>query len=198
MKKSVFIFLLSVIFVGCASYSAYGLTHLEPEPIFSSSGEQSLCIACKAYNRFDCEQFLGRNLIEKGYQPIQITLRNTSGKTYVFDPANLSIPLANVGEIAKKVHTNTVGRVAGYTLGGFLLSPLLWIPAVVDGIKSKEANEMLDYDYHRKIAKTQDLRPGDFYSAVVFVHCLDFINNITLTLTEKGTANIETLPLIVR
>ncbi|MCB1109006.1 MAG: hypothetical protein KDK44_05050 [Chlamydiia bacterium] len=197
MKKPMSFILVGLIACGCASYTASSLTALTPTPVKSMTSGSEFTVACKAYNSMDCKRYLDRNVLEMGYQPIQIYIKNDTNKTYTFSPDKLSIPLANVGTIAQKAHTNTEGRVTGYALGGFLLWPL-WIAAVVEGLKSQEANALLDSDFDAKVAKNVDLSPGQSYNAIVFVKDSDYKSEFTATLQEQNSNHFEVVPMVVR
>lgn len=188
---------MGLIACGCASYSASSLTALTPTPVKSTTSGSEFTVACKAYNRMDCQRYLDRNVLEMGYQPVQIYIKNDTNKTYTFSPDKLSMPLANVNAIVKKAHTNTAARVTGYALGGFFIWPL-WIAAIVDGMKSQEANELLDSDFDAKVAKNVDLSPGESYNSIVFVRKDDYKSHFTATLQEQNSDHFEVVPMVVR
>jgi hypothetical protein len=90
--------------------------------------------------------------------PIQLTIRNNTNDALYFNPQNFNIPLADVSEVAGKVHTSTAGRVVGWSVGALFLLPLA-IPAIYDGLKSSEANDLLDADYEAKTLREHTIQP---------------------------------------
>jgi hypothetical protein len=152
------IFLISttlVILTGCASYNAAPLDSLLSEAIHLPSSEKNndIIVTAKSYDRRDCKRYLGRDLISKGYQPVQLYIQNNTGRSYSFSLNRIDLPFARQEEVARRVYTSTVGRILGYGIPGLVVLWPLIIPAVVDGIKSSEANEALDHDFSSKVAR---------------------------------------------
>lgn len=81
--------------------------------------------------------------------PLQICVVNNSDQSFMLDASQLNVSLLPVKAVAEKLHRNTAGRAAGYGVAGLFLWPL-WIPAVVDGIKSSEANKDIDVDMNNR------------------------------------------------
>lgn len=53
-----------------ASYSARGLTELEPVFVKEYKQAEGVKIGCKEFLEKDCKKYLDRDLLKKGYQPI--------------------------------------------------------------------------------------------------------------------------------
>jgi hypothetical protein len=105
-------------------------------------------VAAKAFDKMDCKRYLDRDVIKKGYQPVQLFIQNNSDKNYLLSLNRLSLPYVRPEEVARTVHTSTMGRILGYGIPGIVIAWPLIIPAVVDGVKSSEANEALDKDFY--------------------------------------------------
>src|ERR1700690_3137595 len=153
----IFISLVSVVLLllsGCATYHATSLNTLSSEMMIQATHSKSndVKIIAKAFDKVDCKRYLDRDVIQKGYRPIQLYIQNNSDKSYEFSLHRLSLSSASSEEVARSVHTSTVGRVLGYGIPGLVIAWPLVIPAVVDGIKSTEANEALDRDFYAKTA----------------------------------------------
>ncbi|HEY5234747.1 MAG TPA: hypothetical protein VIJ14_01105 [Rhabdochlamydiaceae bacterium] len=157
-----------VLLTGCASYNASTLSTLPVEGAIQSAENPHVLVSWKTYDEVDCKRYLGRNVISEGYMPIQLTIRNNTNDPMYFNPQNFNVPLAPVNEVAGKAHTSTAGRVVGWGVGGLFIWPLL-IPAVYDGIKSSEANGLLDADYEAKALREQTIQPKSLFNGVVFV-----------------------------
>src|SRR5579885_1261634 len=92
------------LFTGCASYNAAPLSHLTPDMIQSSpSKSEEVVIVAKAFDKADCKKYLDRDVLEKGYQPIQLYIQNNSEKKYVFSLNRISQAFARPEEVAEKV-----------------------------------------------------------------------------------------------
>jgi len=157
-----------MLLAGCASYEAAMLTTLPVQSAIQSRQNPNVLVSWKLFDQQDSEMYLGRDLIAEGYIPIQMMIRNNSSDPMYLNPSNFSIPLPSTNEVANKVHTSTAGRVAGWGVPGLILWPLL-IPAIYDGIKSREANAALDADYLAKAIKEQTIQPHSSFNGVVFL-----------------------------
>ena len=159
----------SLIFLaGCANYSASSLATLPLEMANQSDENTNVLVSWKVFDEKDSKTYLGRDLLSEGYIPVQMTIRNNSTDPMYLNSSNFSIPLPSLGEVSDKVHTSTAARVVGWGAPGLLIWPLL-IPAVYDGIKSKEANASLDADYLAKTVKEHLIQPHTSFNGVVFV-----------------------------
>ncbi len=157
-----------ILLTGCASYNASTLSTLPAEGAIQSAENSQVLVSWKTYDETDCKRYLGRNVISEGYMPIQLTIRNNTNDSMYFNPQNFNVPLASVNEVAGKAHTSTAGRVVGWGVGALFIPPLL-IPAVYDGLKSSEANDLLDADYEAKALREQVIQPKSLFNGVVFV-----------------------------
>ena len=177
MKKSlVSTTVLLALLCGCASYNAASLNTLSTDIVKSSDSNDNLMVVAKAFDKRDCKTYLDRDVIGKGYQPVQLLIQNDSAKNYSFSLSGISLTCARPEEVARKVHTSTVGRAVGYGAASLIFWPLaipavvgitasyvatsliIWplaIPAIVDGVKSSNANEALDKDFLAKTARDQ-------------------------------------------
>jgi hypothetical protein len=175
--------LLSLALTSCASYRASPLTP-PVSSITTSPKEKEISVVSKAFTKRDCQTFFDRDVIAEGYQPVQIYIQNNSDKKYLFSLDRLSLPIARAEEVAEKVHTSTIGRIVGYSIGALFLWPFV-IPAVIDGIKSAEANDALDDDFAAKAARDGIILPYSAFNAVVFVPKRSYQNNYTVTLIDQ-------------
>lgn len=185
-----FIALLS----GCASYNAAPLNNLSSDVMLSSyeAKNSDVLVTAKAYDKLDCKRYLDRDVISKGYQPIQLYIQNNSDRSYSFSLNRIDLPYARQEEVAGKVHTSTVGRILGYGVPGVIILWPLIIPAVVDGIKSADANEALDYDFSSKIARDQIINPHSHFNKIIFVPVSDFQQSFNVTLIDQESNKPKT------
>jgi hypothetical protein len=195
---------LSLLTCSCASYSADPLSDL----VQTSSSKEEISVFAKTFTKADCKKFFDRDVISKGYQPVQIYIKNNSNLSYSFSLDCISLPIARPDEVAKKVHTSTVGRVVGYGAGAAALSTLLavpmafsgktnhlellYIPAVVDGYKSSSANSALDADFALKAAKNKVIFPHSSFNGVIFIPLEAYRDSFTLTLVEQESEQSKT------
>jgi hypothetical protein len=192
----IFVTSAALLLSGCASYNARSLNTLASEAIFSSSPrKEDVIVVAKAFNKTDCKRYLDRDVLAKGYQPVQLYIENNSDTNYVFSLNRISLSCARPEEVADKVHTSTVGRVAAYGTGGLFLWPLL-IPAIVDGVKSSQANEALDIDFYSKTARDQIIQPHSHFNKLLFVPRNEYQPNFHITLVEPDSHNLKKIEVI--
>lgn len=175
---------LLLSFTSCASYRASPLFIPFPDLIQPVSRGEKISIVSKAFTRNDCNIFLDRDVIAEGYQPIQIYIQNDSDRNYIFSLNRITLPIASPEAVADTVHTSTVGRVAGYSVGALIFWPLV-IPAIVDGIKSSNANTALDNDFAAKAARDQVIFSHSRFNAIFFVPVRVYQKFYTLTLIDR-------------
>lgn len=181
---------------GCASYHAAPLSDLSPNiHQLTLQKDSDILVTAKPFNKADCEVYLDRNIIKKGFQPLQISIQNNSDKDYQFSPENLGLPLAHDKQVRDKAHTSTFGRIAGYSAGALVIWPLV-IPAIADGINSKNSNKALDSDYHSKIARESIITSGSHYNKLVFVPIKEYKSRFILGLVDVKTGSLRKIPVV--
>lgn len=188
-KRLLFIFgtlTLTMALTSCASYSASPLCNPSADLIEITPRNEGISIVSKTFSRNDCDRFLDRDVLAEGYQPVQLYIQNDSNKNYLFSLNRISLPIARPEEVAEKVHTSTVGRAAGYGAGALILWPLA-IPAIVDGVKSANANDALDNDFLAKTARDQVIFPHSRFNAIIFVPVHAYQNSYTITLIDQDS-----------
>lgn len=220
-KATCFLMLIAVLttFTGCASYTAAALGDIsgsqfqlsnptllaaaDPTKIILPNGQEAtinmvendyIQMVTKVYDDVDCKKYFDRDLLNKGYQPIQICIKNKSSKPFYISPDRINLPLEEPSQVARAVHTSTATRVTLYCIGGLFLSPL-FIPAIVDGIKSSEANKILDYDFEKKALKSQTIQAHSKYNGVIFVSSENFRKARDLTVTLVNAENNKPMTL---
>jgi hypothetical protein len=155
-----------------------------------------MSIGCKAFSVEDCYTYLDRNVIAKGYQPIQLTFQNNTDKRYVFATEGVSLPCVDPEFVAKTVHTNTAGRVTGYAVGGLFFTPL-FIPAVVDGIRSSDANKALDEDFYSKVKQHFVIQPNAYNKTLIFVPKSQMAPVFDVSLLDEETGKHKSVGLSI-
>jgi hypothetical protein len=180
------IFLCGVLLNGCASYKAVPLSRLEPEFAPFSETKEGVTLACKAFTKTDCKRHFDRDVIKKGYQPVQVSINNDTKRYLLFSAQGVSLPVVSGDEVAKKVHTSTAGRSTAYGVGALILWPLA-VPAIVDGVGSSKANQQLDTDFAAKGAQRQVIQPYGTMNGILFVPTADFREEFTITVVDKET-----------
>jgi hypothetical protein len=193
MKKLAVSLTTMILLSGCASYDASPLNTLSSEMVVSQSqnGAESndILVGAKAFDKADCKKYLDRDVISKGYQPVQLYIQNNSDKDYIFSLNRVSVPSARPEEVADKVHTSTVGRAAGYGAAAWFTFGILAVPAIVDGVKSANANDSLDSDFSAKVARDQLILKHSHFNKLLFVPVNEYQQTFSITLIEQESKN---------
>jgi hypothetical protein len=188
-----------ILLTGCASYRAASLDHLSSNSVQSSTLSSDIVVSAKAFDTLDCKRYLDRDVIREGYQPVQLFIHNNSNKSYEFSLDRISLPYAPPEFVARTVHTSTAGRICAYGIPGLIVPfafPLI-IPAVVDGIKSSEANEALDMDFYAKSVKnSQIVAPHSYFNKLIFVDRNEYQPSFSLTLIDQDSKKEETFNIV--
>ena len=178
--------LVLIIFSGCAKYQPGVLASLQPEFAPYSEEKSGITLSVQKLTSGDSKRILNRDIIEKGYQPIQITVKNDTKKYVLFSNQGVNLPTVPAQEVADKVHTSTTGRAAAYGVAGLFIWPLL-IPAVVDGVGSAQANEKLDRDYDAKVMGQVVIQPYATHNGLIFVPVSELQDSFEIILVDRET-----------
>lgn len=137
MKKytKLFTALLAVssllLLAGCAHYKASRLPNLAEHTYSSETAKnKNVTLNHKVFDKADCKTYLGsKNILKKGYQPIQLTIMNNTDRTYTYSTTSLNLPTVPSKIVAQKVKFSTTGRILGYgAAGSVFFAPI--IPAI--------------------------------------------------------------------
>lgn len=195
---SSYLFLFLVLLTGCATYNPSVLCDLPQDVIKKGTTKEGVTIAASALTQREVKRFLDRDVLVKGYQPVQLYIENDSSKGYLFSTSRVGLSLAPSEEVAEKVHTSTLGRVAGYGALSIVAAPIFLIPAAVDGYKSLKANDQLDEDFARKAAKDQRILPHSHVNMLLFVPMDLYRSTFTLTLLDEKSGKPRNFNITIR
>lgn len=144
-----------------------------------------------------CKNHLGANVLKKGYQPIYITLTNTSDRALYFSEANINLPTVPADIVAQSAHTHTAARAIGFGVPGavgvctavsfitaaalcppmapFVFPPAIAgifvcsAPAIISTKNSISKNEEIDINFEDKALRDQYLPPHTTINGLIFV-----------------------------
>ena len=105
---------LLIILSGCGKSQLHTrpLSELHAQHAFISS-ENGIHGSYTALRSKSCANYLGRDVVSKGYQPIYITLTNNTHQTVQFSHKQISLPTTPANKVAKACHLNTAARAVG-------------------------------------------------------------------------------------
>jgi hypothetical protein len=196
MKKLLYLVLAPclVLLNGCKTpYKAKKLAPVKAHATLTHEQEEPhIIFSYEIFDKQDCFDYLGRDVLARGYQPLHITLVNNTLNPFEFSTTKFSFPVIDFEDVADAVHTDTIRKVLGYGIPALIIWPL-WIPAVVEGIRSANANMKLDRDYARKTLRDQIVMPSQKIDGIVFVPVDQFDEKFTCVVTDIITREHHTL-----
>lgn len=170
MKKTISMLLVVFLLSGCARYQVSNLPSNNVMDYANRCEEDGVSVAAKTFEAGEIKQIFSGNTLEKGYQPVYLIIDNRSPNAYHFDKrSSLNMRSTLAIEVAKACGFNTTGRATAYGVGGFFTFGLLWIPAVVDGVGSANANQRMQSDYAYKEIKDGRIVANELRDGIVFV-----------------------------
>jgi hypothetical protein len=176
---------LSLVFIaGCAKYTPHPLQapgHVIPQE------KNNVEIAAAPLTEFDCKNVFSRRILAKGYQPIQLMIKNKSRFTYILDSANIDMQIEPSERVAKQLHLNTEKRVISWLIPAIFIWPFI-IPAMIEGLKSSQANKDLNHDFDIRTLGDDSriyINPGCVMNKVMFVNQENYRQSFDLYLFSK-------------
>lgn len=175
---------IKTIFILLIAFNLHG----NVSPTFKNNLE----ITAKAYTSQECECNLNRNLLRKGYQPIEITLENHTSKTYFLSLEGVDIKTVKPEEIVNNLHMQHVPKAVAFKVAGFFFWPLI-IPGTIDGIITMKTHLNLKRDYKAKSIKMEKepLIPYSKIHRVIFVKRATLAKSFTIHLKEDKSHKIH-------
>lgn len=210
MKRFFNIFLTGLVgisLVSCAHYSAQPLCDLS-----IATKQHGIGIAAKALLPEESKKYLGKNLLSKGIQPIQLYIENDTDSDYIFDPKDTNLTLIPPEVVSKQFALNTGGRLAGtvlalplmllgasataFALGEITHNPnigAMWVPAsvgvlatpIIVASSSAHHNDKVDRDYMAKNAKRVIIQPHTSFNCILFVSEQHKPKQLKLSIAEE-------------
>ena len=200
MKFKFFILSFVLIFVSCSKHvrtekKLQKLDHINKYDANFSQQKSDVLLNVKKFSADDCRYFFGVNVINCGYQPIQLTVNNFSDSVVYLSPTNISLPLVSPKKVAKKCHWKTGEIMLGV---GIIASIFYWpalIPTVYSGYEMKDSNiEISKKIIQNDIIHYMDnisILPLENVSRIIFVSAHNFSNNFLVSLFSQKHGNLE-------
>jgi len=164
--------------------SPFDSSELEAEGFFEGE-EKGIALSYKVYNAEDSKKYLGRDLLSRGYQPIQITIQNNSAKTFDLSEKGVSLESVAPNKVVRSVMKSSIARSVGFKVAGLFFWPLT-IPGTIDGIKTIHGHTKLRRDFNAKVIKEETIAPFTTLYRIVFVPKDKYQENFSVTLSEQG------------
>jgi hypothetical protein len=187
----------SIVGVCLAALCVSGCAKYRPKPLAMPSHivtqeKEGVALQAALLDNVESKQIFGeRSPQAKGYQTIQLALTNKTNQAYELDAHNIGLELASAQVVAHQIGFNTAGRVAGWGIAGLFIWPFL-IPAIVDGVKSSQANRDLERDLDvRTISNGSKIyiQPHSTMNKVMFVASENYRTSFDVDLINQHTGD---------
>ncbi len=154
--------------------------------------EKGVHIQAKAYNSHDSQAYLSRDLLEQGFQPVQVTVQNNTAQGYFLSKKGVEAPHATTGEVTSHVIRSAIPRSIAFKVAGFFFWPLI-IPGTIDSIMTFKNHSSLKKDYSAKSIKEEGeyIAPYSTMHRVLFIPQKDYSDTFTLHLQEQKTGHFS-------
>ena len=164
------------------------------DPIFD---KRQISLTTKALSHDESKALLGRDILDRGYQPVQLIIQNNSSRTYAIPKEKISLPTVPADTIALKVMKTALPRAIGWKIASFLFWPLT-IASTIDGAKSLTTYKKLKKELTAKTMKAdEEIGPYSLARRVIFVPkekykqdfevvFVDTVNRLEVTMKVKG------------
>ncbi|MCK4650745.1 hypothetical protein KAT08_01090 [Candidatus Babeliales bacterium] len=122
----------------------------------------------------DCKKYFDRKIITKGYQPIQLFIRNKTNKILLIDSNDITLPLVPVKNVVNKLH-----RDVGWDATKYF---------IIGGFRAIEINKQIDEDFSQKTIGYDDIikiKPNGTFNRVMFVTRENYTSSFGITLIEQ-------------
>ncbi len=154
---------------------------LRAEQTFLKS--DSLQIMAKAYTEEESKKFLRKNLLKRGYQPVQITIQNNSREPFSLSTGSVDLPTASPSKVAKKLMISAIPRGIALRVASLFFWPFM-VPSTIDSIITTKTFKILRNDLESKLVKKETIAPYSIYNRIVFVPVKEFKGSFDITLIE--------------
>ncbi len=187
ISASLGVFLLS----GCAKYKSKPLG--TPQGVVQE--QHGISLQAAQLSKQECKRIFGnRSPHTKGYQTIQLSIMNKTPHDYELKASQITTEIASAQHVAKQVGFNGAGRIAGWGIAGLFLTPLLFVPALVEGANSSKANKALKQDFDTRTISNDSnicISPNSLLNRVMFVTTENYKTTFDISLINRETGGIE-------
>ncbi len=131
---------------------------------------------------------LGADLIDRGYQPVQIVIHNPTAHSFLFSPDHVSLPSSSGSKVAMSISKKAIPRSIGYKIAGFLFWPFM-IPSTIDSIRTYSKHRALKKEFKAHSVKKEIVSPYSTIHRVLFVPLNEYNENFSLYIEDDANGS---------
>lgn len=187
-KLALFILFLPIIFSSLENYYPDPLSYVTKMVTPFVKEDKGVYVAYKPYDNKDSKKYLDRDLVSRGFRPVQITIQNNSAALYLFSTEGCSLKVAKPSSVAWSITKSTIPRAIGYKIAGFLFWPFM-IPGAIDSIRTFRTHVNLTNDFYAKSIKEDDelILPYSTVHRIAFVKEKDYHEDFRISVINQET-----------
>ena len=190
LKNIFFASLLLIVLLtaGCLKQEAYEPKRLSA-PLGMIQEKNNIIVTKNVLTDNECKKiFGGRRLLARGYQPVQIYIKNNNPEPLMLDPNYITLALENPKAVAYSMHRNLAAKTMW-----FLRNTENAEYAKVKAKVSESINKDIDFDIEEKslnINTKTIIRPYGILNKVVFILTENYQSSFNLSLFDKNNDKV--------
>jgi hypothetical protein len=163
------------------------LAPLRLEVASFDKGDEGIFVKVLPYNANESKRYLNHDLIDHGFQPVEISIQNNTDRTYFVHPDEMGMPVASEGQVSNKYLINSIPRSIAFKVLGFLFWPLM-IPGTADTIRTYVKSREIQRDLFAKTIKEEYVPPYSTLLRVAYVPRGNYNPDFTISLIDVATS----------
>jgi len=197
------VFVFSVAIVGIfflyTEYNAYSYKPLTgPTSMVEPFKNEGVQIDAQVYSSQDSKNYLNRDVVADGVNPVQITIQNNTPGHYGLSTQGIPKDLKTANSVSNKVIIEAIPRSIALKVAGFFFWPLM-IPGAIDSIVTMHAHSKLKKDFNAKAVKAEDeaVLPYSTVHRIFFMEDKELGGQFTVYLKDFKTGRYTAFPVTV-
>lgn len=173
-----------VICLGKEHYAARPITSILKSMLTVFDNRQkNMQVSVKALSHRESEILLGHDLLNRGVQPLHITIHNNTPEEYSLCPSSVDLNSIDAKKVARKVLNTSIPRAIAFKIAGFFFWPFM-IPGTIDSIRTMYSNNLLKKDLKAKSMKKEVIPGYSIFNRILYVPQKDLRETFDVTLIE--------------
>lgn len=198
-----FITAVSLLLSGCAHYKSRPFKQVGRDgrmPSLIGQVDDKVLVHAHALSKTEVSHYFGSRVASrKKATPVLLTVNNPTKKVLVLDAWDIGLHLRHVDDVLRDVKYNAAQRIITWSVLGLFI-PLFFIPAVVDGVNSTEANQSMQQDFYDRVLSCDSyikIYPHSTMSRVMFVQDSSWQKAFDVKIADRKTGQKTTINVTI-
>lgn len=178
-------------------------SRLQPLPpvsghVLSKDNGAQVYIEAKTLSHDETADYVHRDLLSRGYQPVLLQIDNTSPFSYEIKRDYVGIPTESAKKIVSEIGKSSIPRMVAYKVLGFLFWPLA-IPGTIDTVRTWNKEFELTRELEAKTIKPKGeiIPPYASISRVLYIPKNELKETFQVALTNIERQQVEDFFLLI-